>query len=61
MWSDPFTCHSCTLTSPIPGNAELHTESLTLFHAIVQGEAFFDALDVDELDALDVDELACPP
>lgn len=53
MWSDPFTCHSCTLTSPIPGNAELHTESLTLFHAIVQGEAFFDALDVDEL--------ACPP
>jgi hypothetical protein len=34
-------------------NAELHTESMTLFHAIVQGEAFFDALDVDEL--------ACPP
>jgi hypothetical protein len=32
-----------------------------LFHAIAQGEAFFDALDVDELDALDVDELACPP
>lgn len=26
--------------------------TLTLFHAIVQGEAFFDALDVDEL--------ACP-